>query len=78
MTTQTMNIRDLTRNMKKITSAVEGGASFTVLRNAKPVFRIEPIVDAKVVTFTLADLKRAQFKGPKDMSTQIDKVAYGV
>lgn len=79
-TPQTVNMRDLARNLKKITSAVERGASFTVLRNAKPVFRIAPMEtdEVKTMRLTLKDFARAQFKGPKNLSAEVDKIVYGV
>ncbi len=75
-----MNMRDLVRNMKEITNAVERGASFTVLRNAKPVFRIAPLEEggSKTMHLTLKDFARAQFKGVKDLSKRVDTVVYGV
>ena len=82
MNTQTLNVRDLARNMRKVTSAVERGQSFTVLRNGKSVFRIEPVgeddASAQQPFLSLTDLEQAQFEGPRDLSKHIDEVVYGV
>ena len=80
MKINTIHTRDLARNMKKITQAVERGASYTVLRNAKPVFRIEPITNdtSKTVRLNLEELKKIQFKGPQNLSKKIDDIAYGI
>ncbi|KND51498.1 MAG: hypothetical protein AB202_02910 [Parcubacteria bacterium C7867-007] len=77
MTTAILGIKELQNNLKRIADAALKGQSFTVVRDSKPVFRIEPILPTKR-TGTLEDaLATAKFKGDKDLSNRIDEIVYG-
>jgi antitoxin (DNA-binding transcriptional repressor) of toxin-antitoxin stability system len=79
MTSKTIGIRELHRNLKRISEAAKRGQAFIVLRNATPVFRIEPLPVLKTgKKYTLADFRRAEFSGPKDLSKRIDEIVYGI
>ncbi len=71
----TINIRELYRNLKKITERAEKGESFLVLKNSRPVFKIEP--EQKKKPFSIEELSKIRFKGPKDLSKRIDEIVYG-
>lgn len=80
-----IGVRELTRNMKTISRATKRGASFLVMRNTEPLFRIEPIADEKkqenipAGKYTLKDLMGIRFRsGEKDLSKRIDEIVYGV
>ena len=72
-----LGIKELQLNLKRVADAAQKGESFTIVRDSKPVFRIEPIVEAKR-TGTLEDaLKKLSFKGGgKDLSSLIDEILY--
>lgn len=74
----TINIRELYREMPRITKAVAKGQHFTVLRNAKPVFAIHPLKVQKKKKYTLEDFKSLQFTGNPDpnVSMDVDKILY--
>ncbi|MDB5237603.1 MAG: hypothetical protein JWL88_705 [Parcubacteria group bacterium] len=77
MTTAIIGIKELQNNLKRVADAVLKGASFTVVRDSKPVFRIEPILSNKR-SGTLEDfLASATFSGDKDLSSRIDEIVYG-
>ena len=79
MTSKIIGIRELHRNLKRISQAVKRGQSFVVLRNTTPVFRIEPLPGAKAgKKYGLDDFRRAEFSGPKDLSKRIDESVYGI
>ncbi len=72
-----LGIKELQVNLKRVADAALKGASFTVVRDSKPVFRIEPIA-VGTRTGTLDDfLKTGRFSGDKDLSQRIDEVVYG-
>ena len=75
---KTIGVKELHTNMKKITEATQKGASFLVMKNAKPVFRIEPIDDDAPRRFTLDDFKEVMFTTEdKDLSKKVDEIVYG-
>lgn len=74
-----IGVRELARNMKSISRATKRGASFLVMRNAEPVFRIEPALEEKKGKYTLKDLMSIRFdSGEKDLSKRIDEIVYGI
>lgn len=77
MDAQIIGIRELHQNLKRISNAAMRGKIFTVVRNSKPVFRIEPIVQSNRGKYTLADLAKIRFKGDKNLSRNIDRILYG-
>lgn len=73
----TIGIRELYTSIPKIARATSRGASFIVVKHAKPLFRIEPLETAKK-EYTLSDFKKLQFKGGgKYTSRDIDSTVYG-
>ncbi len=44
-----INIRELSRKMKEITNRAVKGESFTVYKNSKPVFQIQPAAQKDVL-----------------------------
>ncbi len=77
MESQIIGIKQLYTEMKHIAAAALAGKSFTVVRNSKPVFRIEPVTMGKKKKYTLADLRKIQFSGGEpDLSMRVDEIAY--
>lgn len=79
MQDQIIGIKQLQTHLKQLTQQVQAGGSFVVVKNSKPVFRIEPIEGQRVGRYTLTDLKRLQFRsGQKNLSKSVDRIVYGV
>ena len=77
--TETIGVRELTRNLKKVTKKVQKGASIVVQKNSTPLFRIVPFdTNNAPQHITLADIENIQFKGKKHSSRDIDAIVYGV
>lgn len=77
MTDTILGIKELQLNLKRVADAALKGASFTVVRDSKPVFRIEP-VRGEGRTGVLDDFfTEGVFSGEKDLSQRIDDVLYG-
>ena len=75
-----IGIKELHRNLKRVADAALKGASFTVVRDSRPVFRIEPApTRAYKKTGTVEDfLKRASFRSKdKNLSKKVDEIVYG-
>ena len=73
----TIGVRELYTSIPKIARATSRGASFIVVKHAKPLFRIEPLMTRKK-EYTLSDFKKLQFKGGgKHTSRDIDSIVYG-
>jgi antitoxin (DNA-binding transcriptional repressor) of toxin-antitoxin stability system len=75
-----MGIKELQLNLKRVADAAQKGESFTIVRDSKPVFTINPVIENMLErTGTLEDLlAAASFKGgPKDLSQKIDEIVYG-
>ena len=80
METQTIGIKQLYRELEQISEAALKGKSFTVVRNSKPVFKIEPIEKANDFSGRLTMQRIAQLNlkgGPKDLSANMDHYLYG-
>ncbi len=75
MDSKIIGVRELHRNFKAIANQALKGRSFTVMRNTKPIFRIEPVTPNK--KYTLADLSKISFQGDRNLSKNIDKILYG-
>jgi len=74
-----IGIKQLQTGLKQLTLQVQAGSSFIVVKNSKPVFRIEPIEGQRTKRYTLADLKSLQFRsGQKNLSKSIDRTVYGI
>ena len=71
-----IGIKELQGNLKRVADAAQRGETFTVVRDSKPVFRIEPIVGRKIGKYTLKDLLSIRFKGDKNLSKRVDEIVY--
>ena len=79
METKIIGVKQLYRDLKTISEETLNGHSFIVVKNSKPVFRIEPMNngDNKKKKYTLADFKKIQFRSRyKNLSKNIDKIVY--
>ena len=80
MADEIIGIKELHRNLKRVADAAQKGASYTVVRDSKPVFRIEPVGDGpRRGGSTMREiLKRLEFSDKdKNLSRNIDKIVYG-
>ena len=73
-----IGIKQLHQELKYITLAVRQGESFEVLKNGKPVFRIEPLKKQPQKKYTIDDFKKLRFRGGGNISQNIDEIVYGV
>lgn len=74
-----IGIKELQGNLKRVADAAQRGETFTVVRDSKPVFRIEPITVRTGKKYTKKDLASLQFNsGEKDLSKRVDEIVYGV
>lgn len=65
------------KNLKDISKKALEGQSFLVVKNSKPIFRIEPIKETGLKKYNLGDLKKIQFVvQDKNLSKNIDKSIY--
>ena len=71
-----IGIKELQGNLKRVADAAQRGETFTVVRDSKPVFRIEPIAAHKTGKYTLKDLLGIRFKGDKNLSKRVDEIVY--
>jgi len=74
-----IGIKELHRNLKRVADAAVKGKSFTVVRDSKPVFRIEPVgVEPRGGGTMREILKRLEFSDKdRNLSRNIDKIVYG-
>lgn len=78
MDTNILGIKELQNNLKRVADAAQKGQSFTVVRDSKPVFRIEPIQTAKKKGGINEFIAAASFSSnDKSLSTKIDEIVYG-
>ncbi len=78
--TNTITIRELHRNLPKITREVAKGKHFTVLRHGKPAFNVSPAVNTGGTRRlqTLEDFLKISFRsGDKYLSQKVDEIVYG-
>lgn len=77
MEAQIIGVKELHKNLKQISEAAMKGESFLIVRNSKPIFRIEPIKKIAKKKHTMKDLWEIRFKGKdKNLSKNIDKILY--
>jgi len=77
-TEKIIGVRELVRSTKAVSRETRRGVSFIVMRNTKPLFRIEPIAKQRTGKYTLKDLLSIRFKsGEKDLSKRVDEIVYG-
>lgn len=82
MTDTIIGIKELHKNLKRVADAAVKGKSFTVVRDSRPVFRIEPVGDGDANskrTGTLEDfLQKLSFHSNDPLLSQhIDEIVYG-
>ncbi len=75
---QTIGVKELHANLKKIYSAVDKGGSFLVMKNTRPAFRIVPVQQKINKKYNINDVMHLQFKGGKNLSKNIDELIYSV
>lgn len=81
METKIIGVKQLYKNLKTISEETLNGHSFIVVKNSKPVFKIEPINQdiLKKKKYNMADFKKIQFKSKyKNLSKDIDKIVYNL
>jgi antitoxin (DNA-binding transcriptional repressor) of toxin-antitoxin stability system len=72
-----LGIKELQLNLKRVADAAQKGQSFTIVRDSKPVFTIEPVKD-EGRSGTWEEFRKAvSFKGEKDLSQRVDEIVYG-
>lgn len=75
--TRIIGIKQLHKELKKVSEETRKGHSFLVVKNSKPVFQINPIDDEDEMLYSLEDFKKIQFiSSDKDLSKNIDKIIY--
>ena len=76
-----VGIKELHRDLVKITKKAGRGESFLVMKYSKPVFKIEPAETASTKKYQLEDLLNLRFQPKtkdKNISKNIDKIVYGI
>ena len=85
MTDSIIGIKELHKNLKRVADAAQKGASYTVVRDSKPVFRIEPALPF-VFRRTVRASKSGTYKdflalavktGDRHLSRKVDEIVYG-
>ncbi len=77
MDTQIIGIKQLHSTLKKVADATMRGQSFLVVKNSKPVFRIEPVSGNKDKKYSIKDFSKIKFfSKDKNLSKKIDQIAY--
>lgn len=79
MENKIIGVKQLHKELKEISRKTLRGHSFIVVKNSKPVFRIEPINQKglKEKKYTINDLWKIRFKSrDKNLSRNIDKILY--
>lgn len=76
-----IGIKELHRNLKRVADAALKGASFTVVRDSRPVFHIEPAhpnISPGKKRRTMEDFFALAVKtGDPDLSKKVDDIVYG-
>ena len=73
-----IGMRELGRNLSRISHEAAMGNRFLVTKNNKTIFRIEPENEIKKKIFTSADLTRASVAtGDPNLSQKVDEIVYG-
>ncbi|MFQ6049728.1 MAG: type II toxin-antitoxin system Phd/YefM family antitoxin [Candidatus Paceibacterales bacterium] len=72
-----IGVKQLYKNLKKISKRVAKGESFIVVKRSKPVFKVIPYRKEKAKQYTLKDLEQLQFKSKdKRLSKKINNLVY--
>jgi len=79
METQIIGIKQLHKDLSRIAEKIRKGQSYIVVKNSKPVFRLEPMEEVFEPKYTFKDLEKIKFKSKdRNLSKKIDKIVYGV
>ncbi len=73
-----IGIKQLHKDLKRVTQSAAKGKTFIVMNHTKPLCRIGPIQKLQNKKYTFADMLKIQFKAEKDLSKKIDHYVYGV
>ncbi len=77
MNIQIIGIKQLHSTLKKVADATMTGQSFLVVKNSKPVFKIEPIKSAGSKKYSIKDFSTIKFSVKnKHLSKKIDQIVY--
>ena len=77
MNTQIIGIKQLHSTLKKVADAAMLGQSFLVVKNSKPVFKIEPVKTVGSKKYNLKDFSMIKFSAKdKNLSKKIDQIVY--
>lgn len=77
--TNIIGIKQLYRELPKITKQVKKGKRFIVVNRSKPVFEIIPHEEEKKKKYTFKDLAKLKFKsGDPYLSEKVDEIVYGI
>lgn len=71
-----VSIREYLRNYKKYNALVKSGQGITLVSKREKIGNLLPEKSNK--KYTIHDLVNLRFKGPKNLSIDIDKIVYGV
>mgnify|MGYP003394169399 CR=1 FL=1 len=76
-TAQIIGIKQLHKDMKKISEFVMKGQEYIVVKNSKPAFRILPMEKVRSKSFA-EEFKDSHFTSDNpNLSMEIDKILYG-
>ena len=79
MEPQIIGVKQLYKQLKHISQAAQVGQSFLVVRNSKPVFRIEPITGVTCKEHSLKDFEKLRFRTrDQKLSQRIDSIVYQI
>ncbi|MBU4298482.1 type II toxin-antitoxin system prevent-host-death family antitoxin [Patescibacteria group bacterium] len=75
--TEIIGVKQLYKNLARISQRVAKGESFIVVKRSKPVFRVVPYQEKKIKKYTLKDLEKLRFRtGDKKLSQKVDEIVY--
>ena len=73
-----IGVKQLHKDLKKITQQVQKGERFIVMKHAKPLFWLVPYKEEKEFPYVLKDLEQLQFVGKVGSKPwDIDQIVYG-
>ncbi len=79
MEAQIIGIKQLHKNLEQISEAVAKGKSFLIVRNSRPIFKIEPVEKFPKKKYTIDNLWKIRFRSKnRNLSKNIDKILYNL
>lgn len=81
MKLQIIGVKELHKQLRQVSKAALQGQSFLVVRNSKPVFRIEPVEHIAERKYSLKDFEKLQFSmrdKDENLSKKIDEILYEI